>query len=104
MREILTGVHHWETLHPRIKHFVSSYWLDDGGVLIDPLIPEDVGIDWFANRAQEPSTVILTNRHHLRHSESYAEAFGCAIRCCEAGLQERGCPSRRGISVTTVPV
>jgi glyoxylase-like metal-dependent hydrolase (beta-lactamase superfamily II) len=88
MREILPGVHHWETLHPRIQHFVSSYWLEDGGVLFDPLIPEDVGIDWFANRSQEPATVILTNRHHLRESVIFRETFGCPILCNSAGLYE----------------
>jgi glyoxylase-like metal-dependent hydrolase (beta-lactamase superfamily II) len=88
MREILPGVHHWETLHPRIDVFVSSYWLEDGGVLIDPLIPEDVGIDWFANRPHEPGTVILTNRHHLRESVIFRETFGCPILCNNAGLWE----------------
>jgi hypothetical protein len=86
MREILPGVHHWETLHPRIQLYVSSYWLEDGGVLLDPLIPEDVGIDWFANRSQEPGTVILTNRHHLRESVIFRETFGCRILCNRAGL------------------
>ena len=86
MREILPGVHHWETLHPQIQVFVSSYWLEDGGVLLDPLIPEDVGIDWFANRPHEPGTVILTNRHHLRESVIFRETFGCPILCNSAGL------------------
>jgi len=88
MREILPGVYHWETLHPRIQHFVSSYWLEDGGVLLDPLIPEDVGIDWFANRPDEPGTVILTNRHHLREGVIFRETFGCPILCNSAGLYE----------------
>ena len=86
MREILPGVHHWETLHPGIELFVSSYWLDDGGVLIDPLIPEDVGIDWFANRPEEPGTVILTNRLHLRESVIFRETFGCPILVNSVGL------------------
>jgi hypothetical protein len=86
MREILPGVHHWETLHPQIEVFVSSYWLDDGGVLLDPLMPEDVGIDWFANRPQEPGTVILTNRLHLRESVIFRETFGCPILVNSVGL------------------
>ncbi len=87
MREILPGVHHWETLHPQIEVYVSSYWLDDGGVLLDPLIPEDVGIDWFANRPEEPGTVILTNRLHLRESVIFRETFGCPILVNSAGLR-----------------
>ena len=31
---------------------------------------------------------MLTNRHHLRDSERFVEAFGCSIHCHEAGLHE----------------
>lgn len=105
MREILPGVHHWETLHPGIEVFVSSYWLDDGGVLIDPLIPEDVGIDWFANRAQEPETVILTNRLHLRESVIFRETFGCPILVNSLGLWHYtdGQPVEGFVPPTTLP-
>ena len=44
MQEILPRVFHWTRLHPRIGHEVSSYYLADEGVLIDPMIPEQ-GID-----------------------------------------------------------
>jgi len=88
MREVLPGVYHWQTTHPRIHFKVSSYWLQDGGVLLDPLVPEDVGMDWFRTRAQQPQVVLLTNRHHLRHSQRYREAFGCPIMCNRAGLHE----------------
>jgi hypothetical protein len=88
VREILPGIHHWTTGHPRIGIEVSSYWLEDGGVLLDPLVPEDVGLAWFAARAQPPQAVLLSNRHHLREAPRFAEAFGCPILCNSAGLHE----------------
>lgn len=86
MREVLPGIHHWTAIHPRIKLPVDSYYVEPARVVLDPLVPRE-GLGWFVGRAS-PSQVVLTNRHHLRHSERFAEAFGCAIRCCEAGLHE----------------
>jgi glyoxylase-like metal-dependent hydrolase (beta-lactamase superfamily II) len=88
MREVLPGVYHWEAMHPRIHIEVSSYWLEDGGVLLDPLVPADVGIDWFASRPARPQAVVLSNRHHLRDSLRFREEFGCRILCTRAGLHE----------------
>jgi hypothetical protein len=88
MNEVLPGVYHWTTIHPRIRIEVSSYWLDDGGVLIDPLIPPDVGIEWFAQRPMPPSAIVLSNRHHYRHSGELAERYGCPVLCVRAGLHE----------------
>ncbi len=55
MREVLPGVFHWRAIHPKLKIEVDSHWLDEEGVLIDPLVPPDVGIEWFAQRAQPPT-------------------------------------------------
>jgi hypothetical protein len=88
MREVLPGVYHWEATHPRISFDVSSYWLEDGGVLLDPLVPADVGIDWFAERPQKPQAVVLSNRHHLRDSVRFHETFGCRVLCTREGLHE----------------
>src|SRR5208282_155887 len=33
VREVLPGVFHWPAIHPRIHIEVSSYWLQDGGIL-----------------------------------------------------------------------
>ena len=51
MREVLPRVFHWTAVHPRIQIEVSSFWLDEGGVLIDPLVPAEAGLEWFARRA-----------------------------------------------------
>ena len=88
MREILPGVFHWEATHPKIRTQVSSYWLEEGGVAIDPLLPEAEGIEWFSARTSPPAAVLLSNRHHYRHAGRLQEAFGCAIYCNSEGLHE----------------
>ena len=88
MQEVLPGVFHWKTTHPTIGIEVSSYWLDDPGVLIDPLVPVGDGLDWFAARPGQPQAVLLSNRHHYRESGLFAERFGCTIHCNAAGLHE----------------
>jgi hypothetical protein len=86
IREVLPGIHHWTAIHPRIRLPVDSYYIESARIVLDPLVPRE-GLEWFERR-QAPSQVVLTNRHHLRHSERYAEAFGCPIRCAEVGLHE----------------
>ncbi len=86
IREVLPGVWHWTAIHPKIRAPVDSYYIESAGIVLDPMVPRE-GLEWFESR-QTPSQVVLTNRHHLRHSERYVEAFGCPIRCCEAGLHE----------------
>ena len=88
MHEVLPGIFHWPAMHPRINVEVSSYWLEDGGILIDPLVPPDAGLDWFAARAPPPAAILLTNRHHYRDSARFQDAFGCPVYCNRAGLHE----------------
>ncbi len=88
MHEVLPGVFHWAGTHPRIGVEVSSYWLEDGGVLIDPLIPVGVGLEWFQRRSSPPSAIVLSNRHHYRDSASFQGTFGCPVYCNRAGLGE----------------
>lgn len=84
MKEILPGVLHWTRPHPKIKYDVSSYYLVEERVLIDPLIPAE-GTDGFPT---EPETILLTNRHHYRDSGALHDRFGCSIRCVESGMHE----------------
>ena len=84
MREILPRVFHWTVIHPKIKIEVSSYYLADEKVLIDPLEPAE-GMDWFPTK---PKHILLTNRHHYRDSGKFAGRFGCAVWCVETGLHE----------------
>ncbi|MGE5858490.1 MAG: hypothetical protein ACM31K_08400 [Solirubrobacterales bacterium] len=86
IREVLPGVYHWTAIHPRIRLPVDSYYIEPARVVLDPMVPRE-GLEWFEQR-DTPSQIVLTNRHHLRHSERFAEAFGCPIRCSAAGLHE----------------
>jgi glyoxylase-like metal-dependent hydrolase (beta-lactamase superfamily II) len=84
MNEILPGIYHWAVPHPKIKFEVSSYYLADECVLIDPLVPPE-GIDVLPTR---PQHILLTNRHHYRDSGRLQEVLGCTVHCVEQGLHE----------------
>jgi glyoxylase-like metal-dependent hydrolase (beta-lactamase superfamily II) len=86
MNEVLPGVLHWTTHHEGIGTEVHSHFAVESAALIDPRVP-DGGIEEIA-RYGRPERILLSNRHHLRHSERFADAFGCPIRCHEAGLWE----------------
>jgi hypothetical protein len=95
IREVLPGVHHWTAIHPRIRVPVDSYYVEPARLLLDPVVPRE-GIEWFRAR-DAPDRVVLTNRHHLRHSERFAEAFGCPILAGSVGLHEfEGGPAVEG--------
>ena len=89
MQEVLPGLFHWTAVHPHIHSEVSSYWLDDAGVAIDPLAPpDDESLDWFAARPHPPTAVLLSNRQHYRGAGLFAERFHCPVYCNRAGLHE----------------
>jgi hypothetical protein len=97
LRELGSGIWHWTARHPNIGVDVSSYLVADSGTLIDPMLPAE-GIEWF-DGDRRPRRVLLTNRHHLRDSERFAEAFALPICCHEAGLHEfEGGPAVKGYS------
>lgn len=87
MREIASGLWHWTARHPHIGSAVSSYYLIEERVLLDPLLPPD-GEEWFAAQAAEPRHILLTNRHHDRDSWRLRDAFGCEVHCVASGLHE----------------
>jgi hypothetical protein len=85
MDEVMPGIWHWTALHQGIGHHVNSYYLSPFRTLIDPMVPDE-GVDWFS--AQPPERIVLTNRHHYRHSDRFVEAYGCEVLCNELGLHE----------------
>jgi hypothetical protein len=96
MDELIDGVFHWKARHPKIKVEVGCHFVAGSGTLIDPLLPAE-GIEWFDDRSVRQ--VVLSNRHHLRHSQDFAERFDCPIRCHESGLREfEGGPRVEGFS------
>jgi hypothetical protein len=86
MEELLPGVWHWTAEHPKIRMEVSSHWVPASAALIDPLLPPEEGMDAF--REQPPEVILLSNRHHLRHAERFADELGCRIECSKPGLHE----------------
>jgi hypothetical protein len=85
-RPIRPGLYHWTAAHPKIRIEVSSYWLADARVLLDPLLPRG-GLDWL-REVGPPEHVVLTNRHHWRDCSRIVAAFGCPVWCNALGLHE----------------
>jgi hypothetical protein len=89
MNEILPGIWHWTTPNSNIGDaLVSSYWLDEPGVFIDPLLPDDAGAAWFDSRPLTPQAIVLANRHHYRDSAQIHQRWGCQVHVPTTGLHE----------------
>lgn len=93
MREIAPGLFHWTAFHEGIRTDVSSYFVSDLGVLIDPLLPSegfDGGADpvsWLRDHGP-PAAIVLSNRHHYRHSGRLVDAFSIPVYASEPGMHE----------------
>lgn len=87
MREILPGIHHWTAFHEGIRQPVSSHYVAPARSLIDPMVPEE-GLRWLDEIAPAPEQILLSNRHHFRHSQRFVDALGCPVRCSRPGLHE----------------
>jgi hypothetical protein len=95
MQEIAPGIFHWTAFHPGIRMQVHSHYVPDALALIDPMQPDE-GLGWFAERGP-PERILLTNRHHYRHSGRFVDRFGCRVLCHRAGLHEfEGGPAVEG--------
>jgi len=88
MDEPIPGVIHWTAFHEGIHSEVSSYYLRAERVLIDPMLPPQ-GLGWLAENGP-PALILLTNRHHYRHSDQIVEAFGIEVRASRPGMHEFG--------------
>ena len=88
MKEILPGIYHWMADHPKIGFPVSSYFIAESGTVLDPMVPPDVGLDWFEGE-REVQALALTNRHHDRESKAYCDRFEVApVLVPDSGLHE----------------
>lgn len=85
MEEILPGLVHWTALRETINQQVHSAYVVEARTLIDPMVPQE-GLDAFRGDLPAPERIVLTNRHHNRHSARFVDAFGCSVHCHEAGL------------------
>lgn len=86
MNEIAPGLWHWNARHAHIGAEVSSYYLADERVLIDPMTPPG-GAGWFEGHGA-PEHVLLTCRHHDRDAWRLREQFGCTVHCIRNGVYE----------------
>jgi len=95
MEEIAHGIYHWRAFHEGIEADVHSHYLPDARALIDPMEPSE-GLDWFAEHGP-PERILLTNRHHYRHSGRFVDRFGCRVLCHKSGLHQfEGGPAVEG--------
>lgn len=84
MEELAPGLWHWTAFRDTIGRRVHSAYHERSRTLVDPMLPDE-GLVWFAEHGP-PERIVLVNRHHLRHSASFVERFGCSVHCHEAGL------------------
>jgi glyoxylase-like metal-dependent hydrolase (beta-lactamase superfamily II) len=82
MEEIAPGIRHWQAVHPNLGIEVSSYWLPELKLLLDPIaVPEEVeGVEH----------IVLSCRHHTRDSLDAAERLGATISAPRTGMHEFG--------------
>jgi hypothetical protein len=85
VQEVAPGLFYWRAFHEGIGSEVSSYYLRDPGVLIDPLLPRNGALEWLAENGP-PQAVLLSNRHHYRHSDRLIEAFGVSVHVSAPGM------------------
>jgi hypothetical protein len=80
VQEITRGIQHWTAVHPNLGMEVSSYWLPDLQVLLDPLaVPAEV---------EDVREILLTNRHHKRDAFAARERFGATLRVPQEGMHD----------------
>jgi hypothetical protein len=95
MQEIAPGIFHWTAFRDTIGQDVHSYFAAGSVTLIDPMEPDE-GLDWFSEHGP-PERIVLTNRHHYRHSGRFVDRFGCRVLCHRSGLHQfEGGPAVEG--------
>lgn len=86
MDEVLPGVFDWSAFHEGIRQQVHSHYLRASGTLIDPMLPR--GGAEALREAGAPDRIVLTIRHHRRHSDELVREFGCPVLVHEEGADE----------------
>jgi hypothetical protein len=80
MRELLPGIWHWTAYYDAIGMDVHSYWIEPAGIVLDPMVLPDAGLEWWDDRDVKPQQIVLTIGLHWRHSDDYVERFGIPVR------------------------
>lgn len=89
MQEIRPGIWHWTTFRETIGQDVSSYWIEPAGLVLDPMVPNDVGLDWWEGRDVQPQQIVLTIGLHWRESDEFRERFSGIPVCCAPAALDR---------------
>ena len=84
MDEIAPGIFHWTAFRETIGMDVHSYWIEPAGIVLDPMVPDDVGLDWWD---AAPQQVVLTTGLHWRETPEFVERFGCEVRAAAPALE-----------------
>ncbi|MDO8211610.1 hypothetical protein [Conexibacter sp. CPCC 206217] len=88
MDEIFPGLLSWTAYRETIGQPVHSAYVVEARTLIDPMVPQE-GLSAFGtSELPAPERILLTNRHHRRHSARFAERFNCTVAANERGLYE----------------
>lgn len=95
MHELVDGIWHWSAFRDTIGQEVSSYWIEPAGIVVDPMVPPDVGLDWFDDRDPRPQQVVLTIGLHWRESDAFANRFGIPVRAPAAAAHRFEGTARR---------
>jgi hypothetical protein len=88
MDEIFPGLLSWTAMRETIGQPVHSAYVVEARTLIDPMVPPE-GLGAFGGSGlPAPERILLTNRHHRRHSAKFAERFDCTVAANERGLYD----------------
>lgn len=86
IEELLPGLTHWTAFHEGIGQTVHSSFVLGSGTLIDPIEPEE-GAEAIGALAT-PQRIVLSNRHHYRHSAPFLKRFDCPVLCHSSALHD----------------
>lgn len=85
MNEVVPGIFHWTAYRETIGADVHSYYVLGSRTLLDPMVPPE-GLEWFTED-RRPGRIVLSQRHHWRHSRRFIDAFGVPVLCQEDGAR-----------------
>jgi hypothetical protein len=85
IHQVLPGVLHWTARHPSAGLESGSHYLEQEGILIDPIAPPE-GLEWFDGK--EIREILLTNRHHTRSAFDLQDRLGVPIRAPQTGMYQ----------------
>jgi hypothetical protein len=90
MDEIFPGLFSWTAIRETIGQPVHSAYAVEARTLVDPMVPPE-GLGAFGDGPDQlppPELIVLTNRHHRRHSAKFVERFRCRVVANERGLYD----------------